>query len=219
MSRRAHGARLTLDGSFSGVHPSCASLTEDPKDGQAGRSDTDVFVTPAGMARLSAREFQRYTGGLETAREIYPRFRRFFDYLRTLRDADGLLRCENRVEVFYGSVEGMRSEDKVCSFNIKALWGLREGLIPLAEALGRTDEAREYRTFADELLANTLQHFWNTEIGAFVNNLPRLQLEKTPVMDELTLTFSLMAGRCPPDRIGATLDLLEKISATAQAIP
>jgi len=161
---------------------------------------------------VSARELQRYTGGLDTGREIYPRFRRFFDYLRTLREADGLLRCENRVEVFYGSAAyGMRPEDKVCSFNIRALWGLREGLIPLAEALGYADEAREYRQFADELLASTTRHFWSAEIGAFVNNLPRLPLEKTPVMDEVTLVFSLWAGLCPPDRIGDTVDLLEKM--------
>jgi CHAT domain-containing protein len=77
----------------------------------------------------------------------------------------------------------------------------------LAEALGKTEDALAYRQLANELLVSATQHFWSAEVGAYVNNLPRLKEEKTPVMDELTLTFSVWAGLCPEGRIDATLDL------------
>ena len=167
---------------------------------------------------VSAREFQRYTGSLENARDIYPRFRRYVEFLRTLREPDGLLRCgEERVEHFFGSAAGWaKPRDHKCAFTIRAIWGLKEGLIPLAEALEKTEDARAYRQFADELLASATQHFWSAEIGAFVNNLPKIKEEKAPVMDELTLTFSVWAGLCPEGRINATLDLLERMPKTVE---
>ena len=165
---------------------------------------------------VTARELHRYTGDLETARVIYPRFRRYVEYLRTLRGQDGILRCENRIEIYYGSNYGIRGDDQACSLTVMAVWSLRDGLIPLAEALGETQDAQAYRQFADELLASTTQHFWSAEFGAFVNNLPRLKQEKTPVFDEVALTLSLRAGVCPEGRTDATLDLLEKLPKTVK---
>jgi len=171
---------------------------------------------------VSAREFQRYTGSLDNARDIYPRFQRYVEFLRTLRGSDGLLFSgEERVEHFYSSQAAHRELiDHKCAFTIRAIWGLKEGLIPLAEALGKTEDALAYRQLANELLASAKAHFWSAEVGAFVNNLPRLKEEKTPVMDELTLTFSVWAGLCPEGRIDATLDLLERMPKTVKsAVP
>ena len=169
------------------------------------------------VCMVTARELHRYTGETETARAIYPRFRRYVEYLRTLRSQDGILRCQNRIEIYYGGNYGIWGrEDHACSFTLMAVWGLRDGLIPLAEALGETQEAQAYRQFADELLASAKAHFWSAEFGAFVNNLPRLEQEKAPVFDEVALTLSLRAGLCPEDRIDATLDLLEKLPATVK---
>jgi hypothetical protein len=151
-----------------------------------------------------------YTGDREALREPYPRLLRFADYLRGIRDRDGLLAVENLgiPSVWMDHAAYQRQRHKQCAFNLYAAAALRHALAPIARAFGDTKAAGAAEDFAGALASATVRRYWDRAARVFVNNLPWAREEKGRRHCDRSLATAVLYGQCPGGRTAAALALL-----------
>lgn len=154
-----------------------------------------------------------YTGDTETVREVFPRLRRFVDYLTGLIGHDGLLPVENLgiPIIWMDHVAYQQQRHKQCAFNLYTAAMLRYAHAPLCRWFDHADDARKAEELSAGLLEATVRHFWNAELGAFVANQPWLEEEKAPRYCDRSLATSILFDQCPQQQTRHAADLLAEV--------
>jgi len=143
------------------------------------------------------------TGDVYLARELYPRLARFVRLLLDGRDEDKLLPVEGwGVPAVWMDNEPCFPEQrhKQCAFNLFTAGVMNDALVPLAELLGESRDARNFAASADAIVAATVRRFWDAKRGLFVSNLPWEKEDGGPRFDDRSLASALLFGQCPAGR-------------------
>ncbi len=150
------------------------------------------------------------TGRLEDIREPYPRLLRFASYLEGLRQDNGLLPVENLgvPSVWIDHDAYVKQRHKQCAFNLYAAAMYRHALAPLARAFGDGEAAKGFEELGDRILECAVRHFWCSERGIFVCNLPWLREEGEIRLCDRSLAASILFDQCPEGRVEPALEAL-----------
>jgi alpha-L-rhamnosidase len=151
-----------------------------------------------------------YTGDLEAVREPYPRILRFFNYLRSIKGADGLLPAENLgVPSLYIDHNAFKQQKhKQCSFNLYTSAMALHALAPLCDAFGDRRWGETAREFGAGLLKSAVRTFWDRKRNLFVDNLPWREKEKETRCSDRTLATSILFDQCPGGKQHPAVDML-----------
>ena len=151
-----------------------------------------------------------YTGDLEAVREPYPRLLRFFNYLRSIKGADGLLPAENLgVPSLYIDHNAFKQQKhKQSSFNLYASAMALHALAPLCDAFGDRRWGEAAREFGAGLLKSTVRTFWDTKRNLFVDNLPWAEKERETRCSDRTLANAILFDQCPGGKQQPAVDML-----------
>lgn len=151
-----------------------------------------------------------YTGDLDALREPYPRLLRFAEYLRGLRDRDGLLAVEDLgiPSVWIDHVAYQRQRHKQCAFNLYVAAAFRHALAPICRAFGQIAQAEAVEDFSAGLLGAAVRRFWDAETGLFVNNLPWMREEKGRRHCDRSLATAVLYDQCPGGRGDSAIKML-----------
>jgi alpha-L-rhamnosidase len=151
-----------------------------------------------------------YTGDLESIREPYPRLLRFFNYLCSIRRADGLLPAENLgVPSLYIDHNAFKAQKhKQCSFNLYTSAMALHALAPLCDAFGDRRWGEMVRGVGADLLKSTIRTYWDGKRNLFVDNLPWAGKEKEVRFSDRTLATAVLFDQCPGGKLQPSVDML-----------
>jgi hypothetical protein len=155
------------------------------------------------------------TGDEYLAQELYPGLARFARYLLDGRGSDDILPVEGwGVPAVWIDHDAFRQQrHKQCAFNLFTAGVLKGALVPLAELVGETRDAANFRASADALLAATVRRFWSSRRSLFVANLPWFTEEgREARLDDRSLATSLLFGQCPRGKTEDTVAALAEPS-------
>jgi alpha-L-rhamnosidase len=140
-----------------------------------------------------------YTGDLAGLAEPYPRLLKFFNYLKSIRNNDGLLPVEDLgiPSVWIDHIAYQKQRHKQCAFNLYAAAMMQYALKPLCLAMGDSARAEEAERTGRALLQATVRQFWSSTHKLFVNNLPWLAEEKNIRTCDRSLATALLFDQCP----------------------
>ena len=153
----------------------------------------------------------QYTGDTAGLQESFPRLLRFFDYLTTIRDDDGLLRVDalGIPSVWIDHDAYRQQRHKQCAFNLYASAMCVHALAPLCRVFNEKDKAVKIERFGNDLLAGCIDKFWSTDEQTFVNNLPWLKEEGAPRYCDRSLATAIIYGQCPGNNDQRSIEILE----------
>jgi hypothetical protein len=151
-----------------------------------------------------------YTADLDALREPFPRLLRFADYLRGLKERDGLLPVENLgiPSVWIDHNAYKRQRHKQCAFNLYVAAAMQHALAPICRAFGQVRQAEAAEAFAETLHAAVVKRFWDRKLALFVNNLPWVREEKETRCCDRSLATAVLFDQCPGGQTGASIALL-----------
>ena len=155
--------------------------------------------------------YYQYTGDTIALQESFPRLLRFFDYLTTIRNADGLLPVENLgiPSVWIDHNAYRQRRHKQCAFNLYTSAMCVHALAPLCRVFGNTLKADEIEHFGKDLLNSCIDTFWSHEEQTFVNNLPWLSEEGAMRYCDRSLATAVLYGQCPDNNEKRSIEILE----------
>ncbi len=151
-----------------------------------------------------------YTGELDELVEVWPRLLRFYEYLNSIVDSEGLLPVENigipAVWIDHDAYKEQRH--KQCAFNLYAVAMLHHALVPLMKAMNRLDMVGEAHSFGDELLTNTIKKYWDSSKKLFICNKPWISQEGEERMCDRSLATAIIFDLAPNGRTDEMIDVL-----------
>jgi alpha-L-rhamnosidase len=151
-----------------------------------------------------------YTGDIKPLNEAFPRLVKFFHYLTSIKEKDGLLPVENigipSVWIDHDAYKQQRH--KQCAFNLYAIAMLKNAFIPLCRLFNDTGNEKAASLFANALLKATIKKFWSSEKSIFINNLPWVEEEKELRCCDRSLATALLFDLCPGNKIEDSLKML-----------
>jgi alpha-L-rhamnosidase len=143
--------------------------------------------------------YHLYTGNKAELVEVFPRLAKFFGYLLTIRDTNGLFPVENigipSVWIDHSAYQQQRH--KQCAFNLYIVAMLKRAFANLCDLFGQEELARKARAVANETHVAIIRSFWSANQGMFVNNLPWLAEEKEMRLCDRSLATAVMYDLCP----------------------
>jgi hypothetical protein len=157
------------------------------------------------------------TSEVDIIQEVYPQLARFVRYLLDGRGRDKLLPVEGwGVPAVW--IDGTdcfhKPRHKQCAFNLFTAGVMQRALAPLAELVGETRDAINFKASADAILKATVRAFWSTKRGLFVSNLPWLTEEGGEVrLDDRSLATALLFRQCPRGKTENVVAALAEPSA------
>ncbi|GAB4413934.1 MAG: hypothetical protein OHK0039_21400 [Bacteroidia bacterium] len=118
--------------------------------------------------------YYRYSGDLGALAEVYPRLKRFYNYLLGLVADDGLVPVENLgvPVVWIDHLAYQQQRHKHCAFNLYIGAMMQQALAPLATAFGEPGLADDCAKQGRRLVQRTVRRYWSAAEGTFVCNLP-----------------------------------------------
>ena len=162
---------------------------------------------------FDAYYYYLYTGDLTALEEVIPRLIRFYQYLESIREDNGLLPVDNlgtpTVWIDHDAYE--QQHHKMCVFNMYAAAGMQHALGPLCRATDQAAVAAEVEAFGKELEDAVVGYFWSRSLGTFVVNQPWLPDEVTPRYCDRSLATAVMFNMCPGDRTTESVRLLAEM--------
>ncbi len=140
-----------------------------------------------------------YTADLASISEVYPRLVKFFRYLLSIRDQNGLLPVENIgiPSVWIDHIAYQKQRHKQCAFNLYAAAMMQHAFKPLAEAFGDQAMAKEADRAGRQILQATVKKFWSEENKLFVDNLPWLEDEGQMRTSDRALATAVLYEQIP----------------------
>jgi hypothetical protein len=140
-----------------------------------------------------------YTADLDGITEVYPRLVKFFRYLLSIRDQNGLLPVENIgiPSVWIDHIAYQKQRHKQCAFNLYAAAMMQHALQPLAKAFQDVTIAREADRAGRQILQATVKKFWSEEKKLFVDNLPWLNEEPQMRTSDRALATAVLYDQIP----------------------
>ncbi len=153
------------------------------------------------------------TGDLDALREPYPRLLRCADYVASIRAADGLLPVEETgvPSVWIDHEAFVLQRHKRCALNLYAAAAYRHALAPIARAFGDPKRAEAFTRLGRQLQEAAVRAFWSRRLGSFVNNLPWVEEEGEPRLDDRSLATAVLFDQCPGQNTGASLAALDRL--------
>lgn len=115
-----------------------------------------------------------YTADTVALREVYPRLKTFFNYLKRLPKPEGTLPVEGLgiPTVWIDHTAYKKQKHKECAFSLYGAAMCREALSKLAIVMNEPAFAREVLAFGNKLLLATQKKFWDAGRRAYVCNKP-----------------------------------------------
>jgi alpha-L-rhamnosidase len=152
-----------------------------------------------------------YSGKINSLHEVYPRLLRFYDYLNSLKQEDGLLPVENLglTWVWMDSDCYTQQRHKQCSFNLYTAAMMQHALAPIARAIGDDKNAEIIAQAGQSVLETTIERFWDNRSQLFVDNLPWMEEEGGLRLSDRTLSMAVIHDLCPEHATGPSIEILE----------
>ena len=152
------------------------------------------------------------TGHADEVRLPLARLERFFEYLETLRGAEGLLPVENLgvPTIWIDHDAYTHQKQKRCAWNLYVAGALQHALAPLCDALGNPQQAEVFRSRASQILEAAQREFWCEKRRIWLLNLPELRRgeDDTARMCARSLAQAILFDFCPHADTGASLEAL-----------
>ena len=207
---RTFGQGLTRDGYFLDCWPAYDRL--------ARLIQRQLYLTKWGPLldhgvgfNFDCWHYYLYTGKLDPIAEAFPRLIRFFQYLQSIRNKNGLLPVDNIgiPAVWIDHQAFQQQRHKQCAFNLYTAAMLSQALAPICRAFDEKEWAETAEDFGRKILSATQDHFWSNRDGLFVVNLPWLAEEHQRRLCDRSLATSILFGQCPDNQINAAVHTLE----------
>ena len=208
-----HGARylqtfsqgMTLDGYFLDCWPAfdrLARLTQR----QIGTTVWGPILDHGVGLNFDCWNHYLESGDLAALREPYPRLKRFAEYLRALRRADGLLPVEDLgvPTVWIDHWSYAKQGHKQCAFNLYAAAMFQHALASIAAAFG--DDPQPYRQLGAEIQQAAVARFWDKQRRLFIVGNDRTC--------DRSLATSILFDQCPGNDTAAALQTLVECPST-----
>lgn len=208
---RTFSQGMTLDGYFLDCWPAFDRLAR-IAERQMQLTDWGPILDHGVGFCFENYHYYRYTGDLKGLKESYPRLLRFFEYLKDLRGNQPLLPVEDLgiPSVWIDHQAFHQQRHKQCPFNLYVSAMCIHALAPLCEAFGDKKQAKEIKSFGEELIKATINSFWSTDYQAFVDNLPWLEEEKNIRFSDRTLSMAILFNLCPQGKDKECIRLLSE---------
>ena len=97
---------------------------------------------------------------------------------------------------------------KQCAFNLYAAAMFAHSLPSLARAFGEADRAERFERIGKDLVKATQAKFWSSDLGLFVNNLPRREEEQEVRLCDRSLATAVLFDQCPGGKSEPALKVL-----------
>jgi hypothetical protein len=156
-----------------------------------------------------------YTADLAGLTEVFPRLVRFYQYLISIRDKNGLLPVENlaitAVWIDHSAYEQQRH--KQCAFTLYAAAMLENAFAPLCQAFGETALAKQATASGVALRQAAIRQFWDSTRQVFVNNKPWLAEDKKARLCDRSLATAILFDQCPGGPSAAAVSALADVPA------
>jgi alpha-L-rhamnosidase len=138
----------------------------------------------------------QYTGRAEDLEEVFPRLARFFRYLQSLRQPDGLLPVENLgIPTVWIDHDAYRHQrHKQLAFNAYVAAMLTEALAPLCGVFGQRALQEEVQEVAGQLVKRMRDTYWSSAEGMLINNLPWYKEEGSLRTCDRSLAHFILSG-------------------------
>lgn len=138
--------------------------------------------------------FYMYTGDTSALKEVYPRLKTFFNYLKKSVAGDGLLPVENLgiPTVWIDHEAYQQQKHKKCAFNLYVSAMALNALSPLATAVKDDAFAKEVTNWGQNLLQKIQAVYWDDSSQAFVVNKPWFNNEKGKRYCDKSLAMAIM---------------------------
>lgn len=210
---RTYSQGMTVDGYFMDCWPAYDRLAR-IMERELGLFHLGPILDHGVQFLFDSHHYFLQTGDRELIREIFPRLARFFQYLQSIRGADGLLFVEDKdlgipcVWIDYDAFRGRSQKHKTCAFNLYAAGMCKVAFAPLCEAMGETRLANEAMALGAALHERCVDLFWDKEVSYFVENKPWLEQEGTRRTSDRTLAMSVLFEQCPEGAAEAAVRML-----------
>ncbi len=129
-------------------------------------------------------------------KEVYPRLKVFFNYLRNIQKAEGTMPVENLgiPTVWIDHTAYKKQKHKECAFSLYVAAMCREALSKLALAMNEPSFAKEVIAFGDRVLAATQKKFWDERQKVYVCNKPWTAEENEILYCDRSLSMAVLYG-------------------------
>jgi alpha-L-rhamnosidase len=123
--------------------------------------------------------YYQYTADKSAFKEVYPRLKKFFSYIKNLQKADGTMPVEDLgiPTVWIDHTAYKAQKHKECAFSLYVAAMCLQALPVLAEAMNEPDFGKEVAIFGNRVLDATRRKFWDTNLQTWVCNKPWQQAE------------------------------------------
>ena len=143
--------------------------------------------------------YYEYTGDTRPLYETLPRYLKFFDFLKSLKNPDGLLEVVDlgTPAVWMDHQAYKNQQHKQLSFNLYTAAMCRHALAPWCKVMGEKERAREAEEFGQELEKACVARYWSADRGVFVCNLPWEKEEQETRYCDRSLATAILFDQCP----------------------
>ncbi len=123
--------------------------------------------------------YYQYTADKSALKEVYPRLKKFFYYLKNLQKPEGTMPVEDLgiPTVWIDHTAYKSQKHKECAFSLYVSAMCLRALPMLAEAMNDANFAKEVTLFGNKVLAATQKKFWDNTLQTWVCNKPWQQAE------------------------------------------
>lgn len=160
--------------------------------------DEGILTAWAELWVLACQEQYLYDGDLDFQREVYPSVATTLRNFLGMRNRDGLLAIAAWNMVDWAPMDtphaGVVTHN--CAWLVEAL---RRGA-RMADLLGETEDAEEFRRGAAEMVAAINTHLWDDERGAYIDSI-HADGTRSPVFSQQTQTVCYLCGAVPRERL------------------
>lgn len=152
-----------------------------------------------------------YTGDTKALNEVYPRLKRFFNYLTTLKNADGTMPVEDIgiPVVWIDHIAYKKQKHKECAFSLYVAAMCLHALPALAKAFNENSFAEKVKAFGKSVLNSTTRKFWSAAKSGFICNLPWAKQEGEERLCDRSLATAILFDMAP----GTNYSVMGKILA------
>ncbi|HLN54559.1 MAG TPA: alpha-L-rhamnosidase N-terminal domain-containing protein [Bacteroidales bacterium] len=160
---------------------------------------------------IDTYNYYLYTGDSIPLKEAYPRMVKFFRYLQTIVDKNGLIKVENLGIpcVWIDHIAYKQQKHKMLPFNLYVSAMTGHSLYETARLLGDDTTAAEAKRFSEQILARCIEMFWSSKDRVFIDNKPWSDEEGEIRYSDRTLANALLFHQCPGNDETRSVEILK----------
>ena len=137
-----------------------------------------------------------FTGNDYIIRKSYKDFIKFYCYMLSLRDNDGLIKVENlgTASVWIDHLTYRKQRDKKCVFNLYFIGTVQTALEPVCRYFGDDAIALKMENEAAGLLKRVKKLYYDSDSGLFTDNLPFRSEDGYTSLSDRTISTAVVFG-------------------------